>query len=378
MVMTTSEQFETDAGGAPATRRPPAGDAGPAAPRRGQRAAVLAAALSWLVLLVFPAASVPAVAPVPAAVLAAVATMILLLVYLRAVLVVVVREAPRPPVIELGVVAALAVVLPEAFGGDWLGPTVYLAALCALALPPRRAVPAVTGATVLALVTGIGGGASAAQLLAVTVLTPIAGVVVGTVVRQVALARELSLATTEAERLRMARDLHDVVKQQAFVAAMELGAARGRITGDQTAIGHVTAAAEAVAHVQRGLSGVIDELRPPAELAPALRLLVATWSRRTGVPVGLHIDAADGVPAEPLLRVAGEALTNVERHAAASHVTVTVHGAELSVRDDGVGFDAATSGHGLRGIRERVGACGGAVEVRSGPRGTTLRARCPR
>jgi signal transduction histidine kinase len=223
--------------------------------------------------------------------------------------------------------------------------------------------------------TGLASAPPEPQLLAVLLTTPLAGVVAVVVVHQIEVGRELSQLTAEAERLRLARELHDSVKQHAFVAAMEIGAVRG---GGPDAAEHLDVAAAAVTEVQRRLSGVLDELRPaPGELAPALRTLVADFSTRTGLPVEVDLPGCDGAPADPLLPVTAEALTNIERHAAASAVTLRVHAGELVIRDDGVGFDVATAGHGLSGMRERLSARGGSLDVRSGSSGTTVRARCP-
>jgi signal transduction histidine kinase len=299
----------------------------------------------------------------------------LLAAYLGAVVLIAGRGAPRLRPVELTVVALIATALPLVSGAAWFGGTVFLAALIGLSAPAPRALLAIAAATVVAVVTGPLSDAPAPQSLSVPLLTALAGVVVVVVVRQVVLTRELARVTAEAERLRLARELHDSVKQHAFIAAMELGAARARSGRDQ----HLDNAAEAVAEVQRRLAGVLDELRPAqGELAPALRGLVEDWSQRTGLPVDLDLAAPDGTPADPLLPVAAEALTNIERHAAASRVTVSLQPGGLLIRDDGVGFDVAGSGHGLRGMRERLAACGGSVDVRSGPSGTAVHARCPR
>ncbi len=334
---------------------------------------MLAAGLVWLVLLAFPAAHLLVAAPLAAATLPVVAMFcVALLAYLRAVWVIARQGAPWLCPVELAIIAVTATVLPLLFGGVWFGATVFLAALVGLSWPGWRAVIGVTAATVLSMGTGLASAPPEPQLLAVLLTTPLAGVVAVVVVHQIEVGRELSRLTAEAERLRLARELHDSVKQHAFVAAMEIGAVRG---GGPDAAEHLDAAAAAVTEVQRCLSGVLDELRPArGELAPALRRLVADFSTRTGLPVEVELSGCDGVPAEPLLPVAVEALSNVERHAAASTVTLRVHAGELVVRDDGVGFDAGTAGHGLAGMRERLTERGGSLNVRSGSSGTTVRA----
>lgn len=349
---------------------------------RSERVAVLAAALAWLVLLVYPLAYlVSQPPPVMEAVPALVALAALVVAHVRAAVLIARAGAPRLRPVELAVVATVAVSLPLVFDpAAWFGGTVFLAALVALSWPAGRALLGVAATTALAVVTAVLRDPPAAQAVSVALTTALAGVIVVVVVRQAVLARELARVTAEAERLRLARELHDSVKQHAFIAAMELGAARARLPGDggDGAAAHVDRAAEAVARLQRELSGVIDELRPVGgELAPALRRLVTAWAARTGTVATLDVETDRVLPAEPLLPVASEALANVERHAGASRVTLVVGDGELTVTDNGSGFDPVVQGHGLRGIRERLAECGGTLEVSSGPSGTTLRARCP-
>lgn len=342
---------------------------------------MLAVGLVWLPLLLFPVISLGDAQPPGTVTVAAVLLAILLLAYVRTVLLISREGAPRPYPVELAIVAAVAAVFPMACGGQWFGATVFLAVLAGLSWPAPRALLAVAAASLLAVVTGLPGAVPGPQLLSVLLLTPLAGVVAVAAVGQMVLGRELSRLSAEAERLRLARELHDSVKQDAFIAAMELGALRSLPGGaDPDLKEHLDAAADAVGQVQRKLSGVLDELRPsPGELAPALRRLADGFSGRTGLPVDLTLSGGEDTPAEPLLPVAAEALANIERHAAASRVTITWRPGELVVRDDGTGFDTGrAAGHGLAGMRERLAVCGGTVEVASGPAGTTVRARCPR
>lgn len=123
-------------------------------------------------------------------------------------------------------------------------------------------------------------------------------------------------------------------------AALELASARTRFGPDE----HLDAAADAVATVQRQLGEVIEHVRPPQrQLVPALREHLVDWSRRTGVAADLTVRTDEQLPAEPLLPVAIEALTNVARHAGARRVAVglsrAANRAVLEVVDDGRGFD---------------------------------------
>lgn len=272
---------------------------------------------------------------------------------------------------------------PVAYALSGAVPVAQLSAsLAVLALLAGIAVT--TGlATAQALLTEVG----APQSVSIPLVTAVAGIVVVAVVRQAALTRELAASrrsaerlAADAERLWLARELHDSVKQHAFVAALELASARSRLGPDE----HLDAAAEAVATVQRQLGAVIEHVRPPQrELVPALREYLAGWSHRTGVAADLTVRASTQLPAEPLLLVAAEALTNVARHAGACRVAITLSGtsteAALEIADDGHGFDPVQTppGQGLRGMRERLAERGGTLDVRSDHGGTTVTARYP-
>lgn len=180
----------------------------------------------------------------------------------------------------------------------------------------------------------------------------------------------------EAERARIARDLHDRLAQDLAYVAFELErlAATGR--GDEL---------QALRDVVRGLVGelreTLYELRAGVSAEQSLVDVVGAhlvrFGTRTGTAVEWTHDAAARLPVpveQELWRILQEALTNVERHAGASTVRVTwsVDGsrATLSVEDDGRGFDPATVGadrFGLLGMRERADAVGARLGVRSAP-----------
>ncbi len=351
---------------------------------------MLAAGLVWLVMLAFPVAYAVSGAARGAELGAAVAGLALLVgVYVPAVIRAVREGAPRPAPLSLAVVAGVAIALPLLVGTAWFGGTVLLAALLGLSLPARPALIAVAGATGLATAQALLIDVSSPQAISIPMLTAVAGVIVVAVVRQTTLTRELAasrrnaeLLAVAAERLRLARELHDSVKQHAFIAALELASARTRLGPDE----HLDAAADAVATVQRQLGEVIEHVRAPQRhLVPALHEHLADWSRRTGVAADLTVRPTlpEQLPAEPLLPVALEALTNIARHAGAQQVAVTLSRAAdravLEVADDGHGFDlgATPFGQGLRGMRERLIERGGTLDVRSGHGGTTITARYP-
>lgn len=199
------------------------------------------------------------------------------------------------------------------------------------------------------------------------------------------------LAAVE-ERNRLARELHDAVKQQLFAATMQIGAAQAQLESDPDAAGrHLAEAANLANQAQRELASLIQELRPPAlagrGLGEALQDYAQDWSRQSGVAARVSVRSARPLPLgveQALFRVAQEALANTGRHSGATEAAVSLvwqDGAiRLEVRDDGRGFAAAAtaSGYGLESMRQRVAALGGELSVESEPgAGTTVRATVP-
>lgn len=187
------------------------------------------------------------------------------------------------------------------------------------------------------------------------------------------------LRAQEAERARVARDLHDEVNQALAAVSLRLAA---------TAEHAPPEFAEELAETQRlagqamqELLGLARELRPAAlddhGLLPALRTQVRLFGERWNIPAQF---AADGT--RPLLgefeqlvvyRVVQEALSNIARHAHAKNVKVTVMGCngsqvKVSIIDDGIGLSpdrGRDGGSGLVGMRERALLAGGRLEITS-------------
>ncbi|MBK8900652.1 MAG: HAMP domain-containing protein [Anaerolineaceae bacterium] len=199
------------------------------------------------------------------------------------------------------------------------------------------------------------------------------------------------LATLE-ERNRLARDLHDSVKQQVFATAMQLGAAQTVLESDPaTAKTHLQEAEQLARQAQQELTGLIQELRPAAlegkGLVEALRGYAEDWSRRTAIAVEVKVSGKRPLPLnieQPLFRVAQEALANVARHSGANHVTLHLawqdEAVTMTITDDGRGFDmqATAYGMGLRSMQERLGLVNGSLTINSTPgQGTQLTATLP-
>jgi two-component system, NarL family, sensor kinase len=211
-----------------------------------------------------------------------------------------------------------------------------------------------------------------------------------------------SLAASDAERRRIAADLHDGVVQDLAATSMALAgsAIEADQAGNRAESGRLHLAADSVRSAIRSLRSLVVDIHPPnlrrTGLAAALGDLAETTTAR-GVTATLVIDDGATRPlscsAEQFaFRVAQEALRNVVAHAGASAVDVRLGrrpGPDgdvltLAVNDDGVGFDPATAVSddrphlGLRLLDDLAGDVGGRIEVRSAPgAGTTVTMEVP-
>jgi len=187
------------------------------------------------------------------------------------------------------------------------------------------------------------------------------------------------LAVVE-ERNRLARDLHDSVKQQVFAISMQLSAARTALSETDEAYQSVAEAEKLAQQAGTELTTLINALRPPGleskTLANAIREQVAAWSRQNRIEAELKVDStisADVQVEQALFRVLQEALANVARHSKAGKVTVTLKAendnVRLAIEDNGIGYDSEriTKGIGLDSMKERVAAVNGILEVSSHP-----------
>jgi len=196
------------------------------------------------------------------------------------------------------------------------------------------------------------------------------------------------------ERNRLARDLHDTVKQQTYAARMQLSAAKNLLTTDPaSAAEHLEAALQLNRETQQELKLIIDELRPAAlqgrGLAQALLDYVSRWQEHTGIKVEIVTTGERPLPLEveqALYRVSQEALSNIARHAEADAVQLTLNmtleQVTLIIADNGQGFDpAAVLPHalGLKGMKQRIDEIGGSIRVESKPAtGTTITVVIPK
>lgn len=181
------------------------------------------------------------------------------------------------------------------------------------------------------------------------------------------------------ERNRLARDLHDSVKQLAFATAAQIGTARTLIAREPAqAKAHVDEAERLTHELRQELSSLILELAPPAledkGLTAALREYSDNWSRQNGIEVLMHVDGERSLPlsiSEAVFRIAQEALANVARHSRARLVeidlAVSSNAVRFSVEDDGVGFEIGDGpdGFGQHSMEQRAAALGGELLISS-------------
>jgi two-component system sensor histidine kinase DesK len=271
----------------------------------------------------------------------------------------------------LGAIAALAIALSIGFGDDWLGLLVYVSVVAALALPTIPALAGVAASAVAGLV--IAGGGDAGLGVALQALT--FGILVIGVRRLAGLVEELEatrervaeLAVSE-ERLRLSRDLHDLLGRNLSLIALKSELARRLLGQDQPAAESEIRDIESVARdsLQEARAAVrgLRHASLAAELDRSREALEAAGIEaelRTAGPLPAGVEAL-------LAFVVREATTNVIRHSGARHCAVSVRRvdgrAELEIRDDGVGSAGeARQGTGLRGLAERMGEAGGTLDA---------------
>jgi two-component system sensor histidine kinase UhpB len=197
-----------------------------------------------------------------------------------------------------------------------------------------------------------------------------------------------ALAAQEAERKRVAQELHDEVGQVLTAVLLQLSDVAARVPAELRP--EILHAQEAARGSLEDVRRVARQLRPEAlddlGLPSALAALASRFTEQTGLRVRRRIEPLPPLPPETelvLYRVAQESLTNVARHAEAETVALEVTTAdrvvELRIRDDGRGFASGEGdGHGIQGMRERAMLVGAELTIQSGAqRGTEVSLRIP-
>ncbi|MCG3266370.1 cache domain-containing protein [Yoonia sp. I 8.24] len=202
--------------------------------------------------------------------------------------------------------------------------------------------------------------------------------------------------TQEEERGRVARELHDGISQMLVGVRYALELTRRKSgAGDHASLDRgidgLSQTIQEVRRISRDLRpGVLDDLG----LGPALQALTDDFRNRTGIATSFETvvfrNRLDQDARIALYRIAQEALTNIERHAQATQVRMSLKGhrsgAMLRITDNGVGMTwppsnrGPTHGLGLRNMQERIEQLGGNLRIttsRSAPTGTTIEAQVP-
>jgi signal transduction histidine kinase len=198
-------------------------------------------------------------------------------------------------------------------------------------------------------------------------------------------SRARIVETADSERKRVERNLHDGVQQRLVALSVALGLVETRFATDpDTASKMLTAARKELAVGLAELREIARGLHP-AILSHGLNVALVGVAERSPVAVELQLDEDERLP-EPIKAAAyyivTEALTNVARYANANAASVQVtrehEMLRVDVEDDGIGGAAISAGSGLQGLRDRVEAIGGWLDLQSPPGGGThLTARLP-
>ncbi|MEV6860019.1 histidine kinase [Streptosporangium subroseum] len=272
------------------------------------------------------------------------------------------------------VVMAVLTYLPIlAFGSGWLVVAGFLAGPLLLALPPVAAWPMVAG--VMGSVAGIGMimDLDPAVVVNLTISTLVTGLVIyglGTLarlVKELQTARErLASAAVVQERLRTARDLHDLLGHSLAAILLKCELARRLADRDpdraRAELADVVEMAGRAVADMRGVSGDGREMSLEVEAESARSVLAAA-----GIEVELDL-SHDRLPpqvATVLSAVLREAVTNVLRHSSARRCVIRTTSEELSVANDGVPATAKKPGSGIGNLTTRLAALDGGLTIRT-------------
>lgn len=300
---------------------------------------------------------------------------------------------PRVVVSMLSVLVVLAPVLAYSLGGSWLGLFVYVSVACGATLPPRVALWAILSTAVAMYLVAVHDGDSGwDDSLLLVPLIGFAMVGVGQLIRTTtelrkARATVAHLAANE-ERLRLARDLHDLLGHSLSLITLKSELA-GRMLPD-----HPDKAAQQVADIEQVSRQALVDVREAVTGYRRPRLvaeLAGTHVALTAAGVSAEVPAEPdltGVPEESESALAWalrEAVTNVVRHSGADKCLIqlahrqTLDGPmlELSVEDNGSGGSGNGPGNGLTGLTERLERAGGTLEAGRVKHGFRLVARVP-
>ncbi len=288
------------------------------------------------------------------------------------------RYSPWPALILM---AALAVGLTVGDRGDWVELFIFMAVSMGPSLPTRQALLGIGIFVLLTPVLGVIVGASVVMVAQMMFQMAVSGIATVLVTQTIILSRQLREARGEIgrlavneERLRFARDLHDLLGHSLSLIALKSElAARLATTAPERAAAEMrdveSAARISLHEVREAVAGY----RQPAlagELRNAGELLSAA---------GIAFDLRGGVEGLPVSREAAlawavrEGVTNIIKHSRARHCTISLSSGDgstaLEVWDDGVSASESGAGSGLAGLKERLTNLGGWCEAGPLPEG---------
>ena len=200
---------------------------------------------------------------------------------------------------------------------------------------------------------------------------------------------------SEAEKSRIARELHDQLGAILTASKMDMSWVRQHLAADQAVLGEKLS--RALKNLDQGVQikrSIIENLVPSTlrtfGLVVALRELAENMQASAGWVLDLDLPEDDSTFSEnasiALFRIAQESINNAAKYASAKTLRVALSCEDdfvmLEIRDDGAGFNLRTmrpKSHGLAGMRQRMIGLGGALQIDSRPgNGTRIRARLPR
>jgi two-component system, NarL family, sensor histidine kinase DesK len=348
-------------------------------------AARLGWAAIWLVFLGYPISDIIGTGYSPArAVIAWVCLAGFVLTYLVAMwicLSLVPRVASGVQLVPLAALFALGIAFSLIFRGQWPGLLIYCGVAAGWTLRWRWLVPGLLALGIFTVVTGGLIGYGWGDIGFIAFLAVALGFTMLAFRRLIATVIELRTARAEVarlaisdERLRISRDVHDILGHSLSVIALKAQVARRLMQSDPEAaaqaIGDVeTVARESLVEVRGMVTGyrqrsLADELQGARDVLDAAGIAFAI-TRGTSVPPA---------PVDSLLAwTVREGVTNVLRHSRAHHCEISLTSSDtgftVAIVDDGVGGVANAGGTGLHGLRERVGAAGGRVDAGPGDGG---------
>jgi two-component system sensor histidine kinase DesK len=290
-------------------------------------------------------------------------------------------ETTRRTWVLLGITTVMAICYPLLLGNDWAGLPIYLGVGYAMTLPPAWAGRGVLTATALTLGLCLALRAPGATVSLLTFQTLTIGMLIlgfrssRILVTQLQEARgEVARLAANEERLRISRDLHDLLGHTLSLIVLKSEVAARLADRDPAkSLGEVrdiqTVARQALTDVREAVSGyrqrsLTDELDNARGVlaAAGIELTIKT----SGTPLSDQLDGLFGWAVR-------EGVTNIVRHSRARTATITVSRrdatAALEITDDGVGAESDGSGNGLAGVGERVARSGGTVHAGPGPSG---------